>query len=58
MSFKPLRDSRPMTERPIAIQLEAQFFKTIQPLLTKKQQGKVMGAFRETLKSFMESTND
>lgn len=49
MSFKPHRDNRPMSERPVEIQMEAKFFQSIQPLLTKKQQGRIMGAFRETI---------
>lgn len=50
MSFKPFRDSRPMSERPLEVQMEAAFFQRIQPLITKKEQGKVMGAYREVLK--------
>lgn len=57
MSFKPMRDSRPMCERPIEVQLEAQFFQLIQPHLTKKQQGRIMGAFREILPSILEEQN-
>lgn len=49
MTFKPHRDSRPMAERPLEVRLEASFFQRIQPLLTKKQQGKVMGAYREVV---------
>lgn len=49
MSFKPHRDHRPMSERPLEVQMEAKFFQLIAPLLTKKQQGKVMGAFREVI---------
>lgn len=52
MSFKPHRDSRPMAERPLDVQMEAKFFQLIQPLLTKKQQGKVMGAYREMIACF------
>ena len=49
MAFKPHRDSRPMAERPLEVQLEAKFFQAIQPLLTKKQQGKVMCEFRNVI---------
>lgn len=52
MPFKPLRDSRPIEERPIEIQLEAAFFAQLQPLLSKKDQGRVMGAFREAVSKF------
>lgn len=52
MSFKPHRDSRPMEHRPLEVQMEAKFFQLIQPLLTKKQQGKVMGAYRQALSNF------
>lgn len=52
MSFKPFRDSRPMSERPLEVQMEAMFFESIAPLLTKKNQGKVMGEFRRTLANF------
>jgi hypothetical protein len=46
MTFKPHRDSRPMAERPLDVQLEAKFFELIRWDLTKKQQGRVMGAYR------------
>lgn len=46
MTFKPHRDSRPMAERPLDVQLEAKFFDLIRWDLTKKQQGRVMGAYR------------
>lgn len=56
MAFKPFRDSRPMEERPIEIQAEAAFFALISGFmehrLTKKQQGRVMGAFRKNLEKF------
>lgn len=49
MSFKPHRDSRPLEQRPLSIQLEAQFHMAIRDKLTKRQQGYVMGAFRHAL---------
>lgn len=49
MSFKPHRDSRPLEQRPLSVQLEAQFHMAIRDKLTKRQQGYVMGAFRHTL---------
>lgn len=49
MAFKPHRDSRPMAERSLHTQIEAEFFQHISGFLTKKEQGKVMGAFREVL---------
>ena len=49
MSFKPFRDSRPMAERPLDVQLEAKFFELISLTLTKKQQGRVMGAYRAVI---------
>lgn len=49
MSFKPHRDSRPLEQRPLSVQLEAQFHIAIRDNLTKRQQGHVMGAFREAL---------
>lgn len=52
MGFKPFRDSRPMNERPLEVQLEAMFFESISGLLSKKDQGRVMGAFRESLAKF------
>lgn len=52
MAFKPNRDNLPMAERPLEVQLEAKFFQAIQPLLTKKQQGKVMCEFRRVLANF------
>lgn len=55
MAFKPFRDSRPMKERPIEIQAEANFFSLInfnEYRLSKKQQGRIMGAFRKNLESF------
>lgn len=58
MSFKPFRDSRPMAERPLEVQAEAAFFSRIQPLLTKKEQGRVMGAYRETLALFRNPVRD
>ncbi|WII71743.1 hypothetical protein QJS83_14860 [Bdellovibrio sp. 22V] len=61
MAFKPFRDSRPMEERPIEIQVEAVFFqyiRDVQPPLSKKQQGKVMGAFREITSRFKLEVKD
>lgn len=58
MSFKPKRDNRPMTERPLNVQMEASFFQSIQPFLTKRQQGKVMGEFRRILAEFKEVPNE
>lgn len=52
MTFKPHRDSRPLNERPVAVQMEAVFHQSIKDILTKKQQGKVMGAFRQVLAQF------
>lgn len=49
MSFKPHRDSRPLEQRPLSVQLEAQFHMAIRDKLTKRQQGYVMGAFRQVL---------
>lgn len=51
MSFKPFRDSRPMSERPIEVQLEAAFFAKLGHL-GKKDQGRTMGAFREALENY------
>ena len=47
MAFKPFRDNRPMKDRPLSVQMEADFHSRIKDVLTKKQQGYVMGAFRE-----------
>ena len=47
MVFKPFRDDRPMKDRPLSVQMEADFHSRIKDVLTKKQQGYVMGAFRE-----------
>lgn len=49
MSFKLHRDSQPLEQRPLSVQLEAQFHMAIRDKLTKRQQGYVMGAFREVL---------
>lgn len=49
MSFKPHRDSRPLEQRPLSVQLEAQFHMAIREKLTKRQQGHIMGAFRQVL---------
>lgn len=56
MAFKPIRDSRPMEQRPIEVQAESAFFTLISNFtdyrLSKKQLGRVMGAFRENLNKF------
>lgn len=49
MAFKPFRDERPMSQRPLEVQIEAEMFGLIRTFLTKKEQGKVMGAFREVI---------
>lgn len=51
MGFKPLRDSRPMPEREPSEQLEALFFSKLGHL-SKKDQGRTMGAFRESISKF------
>lgn len=56
MAFKPQRDSRPMTERPRASQMEASFFRGLS-FLTKKEQGKVMGEFRRVMAEFKQQDN-
>lgn len=48
MDFRPLRDSRPITDRPLSVQLEAAFFAKLRHL-SKKDQGRTMGAFREAI---------
>lgn len=53
MTFKPQRDSRPLNERSVAVQMEAAFHKSIQGILNKKQQGYVMGEFRKVRAQFM-----
>lgn len=61
MAFKPHRDNRPMSERPVEVQLEAKFFSLIRDGLTKKQQGRVMGAYRTVCaarKNPVENTKD
>ncbi|AZF94558.1 hypothetical protein HOU72_gp27 [Pectobacterium phage Khlen] len=55
MSFKPLRDVRPMAARPFEVQLEAAFFAKLAHL-NKKDQGRTMGAFREVLTTFKVTT--
>ena len=45
MSFKPHRDSQPLEQRPLSVQLEAQFHMAIRDKLTKRQQGYVIGRF-------------
>lgn len=49
MAFKPFRDERPMSQRPLEVQIEAEMFSLIRVFLSKKDQGKVMGAFREVI---------
>lgn len=49
MAFKPFRDERPMSQRPLEVQIEAEMFKLVSAFLTKKEQGRVMGAFREVI---------
>lgn len=49
MAFKPFRDERPMSQRPIEVQIEAEMFGLIRTFLSKKDQGRVMGAFREVV---------
>lgn len=56
MSFKPHRDSRPLEQRPLYAQLEAQFHMAIRDKLTKRQQGYVMGAFRAALANYRVKT--
>ncbi|AVJ51831.1 hypothetical protein Vid5_gp76 [Pantoea phage vB_PagS_Vid5] len=53
MTFKPQRDSRPLNERSVAVQMEAVFHQSIQGILNKKQQGYVMGEFRKVRAQFM-----
>ena len=53
MSFKPLRDHRPLEERPLEVQIEARFHQAVKDYLTKKQQGRVMGELRAVLKELM-----
>ncbi|MGP1609110.1 MAG: hypothetical protein ACTS5G_00285 [Burkholderiales bacterium] len=49
MTFKTMRDHRPLEERPVEVQMEAEFHASIRGILTKKQQGNVMGAFRAVI---------
>lgn len=49
MTFKTFRDGRPLDERPAQVQMEAELHASIRGILTKKEQGNVMGAFRAVI---------
>ena len=57
MTFKNHHYGKPEDRTP-EIKAEINFFNTISPFLTKKQQGNVMGAFRAALAEIAEAKNN